>query len=228
MKLNIGCGRDYKKGYSNIDLYNVAADEIADAGNLRYSDNSVDLIEARHLIEHLGYISCLYAVAEWFRVLKPRGKLIIETPDIDVLFKKYLKGKSYQKKIDDLILIFGTEEPGNTHKFCFSKQILEKFLTGVGFVDITFIKSKNKKIPSILLRCVKPKNYEKYQIIAKLKKKLVQRKIVKLDSLNTLVLEDLFDFFIENFEKPKKIREFGLKKNSLITKMFLAAAQDKR
>ena len=89
IKLNLGCGIYYKPGYINIDKFeSEIADEIADICHLQYEDNSVDEIEASHIIEHFDVITLPFLIAEWFRVLKPIGKLIIEAPDFN---KGYFK-----------------------------------------------------------------------------------------------------------------------------------------
>ena len=84
MKLHIGCGKDYQQGFINIDAYdNTVADHIMPADNLTYHSNTIDEIHAKQLIEHLGLSKTMYGLAEWFRVLKPQGKLLIETPHLE-------------------------------------------------------------------------------------------------------------------------------------------------
>ena len=89
MKLNLGCGGNYKKGYLNVDAFDdTVADEIMSATNLKIEDNKVDEIIADQLIEHLGIVGSIYSLSECFRVLKPGGKLIIETPDLQKTFER--------------------------------------------------------------------------------------------------------------------------------------------
>ena len=129
MKLNLGCGGEYKEGYINIDAFNsTVADELMSATALKFADNSIEIIEARQLIEHLGFIESIYALAECFRVLEPNGILIIETPDIMNSFKKYVEGDDEMRK-NILPWIYGLETPGMQHKFCFPDVLLEKFLS---------------------------------------------------------------------------------------------------
>lgn len=128
MKLNLGCGRYYKAGYVNIDAYDTTvADLIMDATDLDFQDNSVEIIEAYQLIEHFGYIRSFYALSEWFRVLEPKGTLIIETPDLETSFKKYIKGS---RKIREGLLfwIYGCDETGMEHRFGFPFFVIESLL----------------------------------------------------------------------------------------------------
>lgn len=80
--LNLGCGLDYGSGAINVDRYDLtAADVQADALRLPLAAGSVQHIEARHLVEHLGYAGTIFTLAEWRRVLAPGGTLLLETPD---------------------------------------------------------------------------------------------------------------------------------------------------
>jgi len=79
MKLNLGCGNDIREGYTNVDLYNPSADVEADLnGELPFEDFSVDEIYCSHIIEHLKDPQAF--LWECWRVLKPRGKLVILYP----------------------------------------------------------------------------------------------------------------------------------------------------
>lgn len=51
----------------------------ADAGNLPFASASVDVVVAQHVIEHLP--SREAACREWCRVLKPKGVLLVLTPN---------------------------------------------------------------------------------------------------------------------------------------------------
>jgi SAM-dependent methyltransferase len=50
----------------------------ADATALDFGDNSFDLVVANHVLEHIGDDRA--AMAEMFRVLKPRGLAILQVP----------------------------------------------------------------------------------------------------------------------------------------------------
>lgn len=72
LKLNLGCGIFYKPGYINVDLFEKSiADQIYDVRHLSFEDNSVDEIEASHILEHFDVIQIPYILSEWLRVLKP-------------------------------------------------------------------------------------------------------------------------------------------------------------
>jgi len=94
MKLHIGCGKNIKEGYVNIDGY-VEGPEIVNMSilDMKYEDNSVDEILAEHLFEHIPYKDEEQLFKECFRLLKKGGKLIVETPDMEWLCEHFLNGK---------------------------------------------------------------------------------------------------------------------------------------
>jgi hypothetical protein len=85
LKLNLGCGPKnwHMKGYTNVDLVDPDADINCDARDLsRFKDGSCSEVVASHLVEHFNPYELPKIFAEWYRVLKPGGKLIMELPDI--------------------------------------------------------------------------------------------------------------------------------------------------
>lgn len=97
IKLNVGCGTDYKKGWVNID--NNSDNNIEDGrldlnwdlrNPLPFPENSVDYIFNEHFIEHLTVEEGQTAVRDFMRVLKPGGVLRMATPDLEVTIDKYI------------------------------------------------------------------------------------------------------------------------------------------
>ncbi len=136
LKLNLGCGMYYKPNYVNIDKYDESvADKTLDITKLPYENESVDEIEASHIIEHFDIIKLPYLLAEWFRVLKPGGVIYIETPDLSKSTRK-LRLSSYNTKKNILRFLFGIDIPGNIHKLGFTYSFLRKTLLLIGFNKI--------------------------------------------------------------------------------------------
>ncbi|NPD88875.1 MAG: methyltransferase domain-containing protein [Asgard group archaeon] len=145
IKLNLGCGIFYKPGYINIDLVeDKIADQIADVTNLPYEENSVDLIEASHIIEHFDVNQVPFVLSEWYRILKPGGKLEIEIPN---LLKSVIKLKlsKYRKQLLTLKFLFGVDYRGNIHKIGFTRLFLKKSLSRTGFKKIRRKKQRSFK-----------------------------------------------------------------------------------
>lgn len=134
LKLHLACGLDYHEDYINIDLYPIGkVDAQFDVLKLPYDDNTIDEIKAFHIIEHFDFFEGQEALKEWFRVLKPGGKLYLETPDFLETCKAFIKADA-----DFKILLYGhffahPWVPGQTHKFLFTEDQLRIQLNWAGF-----------------------------------------------------------------------------------------------
>ncbi len=82
MRLNLGCGRDIRDGWVNIDSAPLpGVDHVVDFDNkpvLSLDDDSVDHSEGSHVIEHLR--DPLPFMAELWRVTKPDGTVMFRCP----------------------------------------------------------------------------------------------------------------------------------------------------
>ncbi len=133
LKLHLGCGGRHLEGYINIDLRKTtASDVVCNIRKLPYPDNSVELIETYHVIEHLPRHDLPKALKEWFRVIVLGGVLIIECPDFDKAVKEYIEGN--EERINN---IFGLQRfLGDAHMFGYNFKRLKKLLEKTGFRDI--------------------------------------------------------------------------------------------
>lgn len=80
-KLNLGCGETKKEGYVNVDWQSLANPDVThDLNSLPYPfpDNSFDIIEAFHVLEHLDKPFAI--MKELHRISKPGGEVIIKVP----------------------------------------------------------------------------------------------------------------------------------------------------
>ena len=144
LNLHLACGMDYQSDYINIDLYPTAVSEVAgkteyakidakfDVSSIPYPDNTIDTIRALHIIEHFDFHEGVRVLKEWNRVLKPGGKLIIETPDLLGTCKRFVEDPPFR------IPLYGQffAHPwiaGQTHKFLFTEEQLVCNLGWAGF-----------------------------------------------------------------------------------------------
>lgn len=80
-KLNLGCGEHKKEGYINLDWSTLNnPDVIHDLNVVPYpfEDNSIDVVEAFHVLEHLDKPFTI--MREMHRILKPNGILHVKVP----------------------------------------------------------------------------------------------------------------------------------------------------
>jgi len=192
MKIHLGCGLVYKKGYVNIDAFDTTiADYAMSAYHLDFDDNVANLIECMHVIEHLGAAKSMYALAECFRVLTPGGSLLLETPDIEAAFKTFLKRGEKQREYL-MNWIYGLDAPGMAHRFCFPKDLLSKILTAVGFVQISIKREGTDSIQPVLqVACKKSKQPLPYQTIAWVRRVLLKDKTTNLDDQITILDKEM-------------------------------------
>lgn len=241
MKINVGCGKKFESEYFNIDFYeDLIADKIMSAINLEFEDNSCEEIKAIQIIEHLTYFEAIYALNEFFRVLQPKGNLIIEIPDLAKACQSFLNSNNEQKK-QVLGWIYGVPDKGLQHKFCFPPYLLTEILENIGFINIETQNFFNHElIPIVRFECNKPediKNIEVFQIIA------IIHKILQSDNLidfnNSILVreqEDLLLIFLTElleFQKRKRkeiiiniLIEFLIKWPPLV-KILLNVLKDK-
>lgn len=82
MRLNLGCGRDVREGWVNVDSAPLlGVDHVVDFDGkpvLPFDDDSVDWSEGSHVIEHLR--DPLPFMEELWRVTKPGGRAVFRCP----------------------------------------------------------------------------------------------------------------------------------------------------
>ena len=145
VKLNLGCGHKHfpkEEGWINVDYADNSAkkmpDVVADLRKLPFPYDYADEIHAIHALEHL-YLWDAQEVLnyEWKRVLKPGGLLVIEVPCLNKILQLF--------KIPDLhpsATMWGLygdprfKDPNMTHRWCYSREMLELMLTDYGYKDI--------------------------------------------------------------------------------------------
>lgn len=81
LKLHLGCGRDIRKGYVNVDRRKLKGVDVVldiERDEWPWEENSVDFILAYHVLEHLGDLIGFMDKAH--KVLKPTGQLHVRVP----------------------------------------------------------------------------------------------------------------------------------------------------
>lgn len=80
MKLNLGCGEDYRDGWHNVDVVErVEPDEVVDLSSFPWpwDDESADYILASHVLEHLPTER---ALKECVRICEQGGHIEVQMP----------------------------------------------------------------------------------------------------------------------------------------------------
>jgi len=159
VKLNVGCGTDYKRGWINIDNNTDNNIEKLDLNwdlrnPLPFPENSVDFIFNEHFVEHLTVEEARASLADFKRVLKPNGVMRIAMPDLEVAVQQYLD-KNWKER--PFIKRYGLEfvetraELLNMgmrwwdHKWLYDWEELARRLKEVGFKSTRIRKAKHSK-----------------------------------------------------------------------------------
>jgi predicted SAM-dependent methyltransferase len=192
-RLNLGCGSSYRPGYVNVDLFDRSvADSFSDVENLSYEPASVDEIVADQLIEHFDLVHCRYLLAAWFRMLRPGGRMVLETPDLEAALRKLVKSRP-DEQASTLQWLYGIDSPGLQHKGGFTFDILKRVLIETGFEKIERKPALTHRYePGLRVECRKPQKGDDALFIADLRVRL--RESLNLsDSFVMTPLEDWID-----------------------------------
>ena len=132
--LHLGSGGKLLAGAINCDLHDPAADRRWDATDLRdVADGSIDVIEHHHLIEHLSAAELPRALAEWARVLKVDGLLIVSAPDLETVLTRWLAMSERERWDYGIKTIYGSQEhEGMFHKNGFTPRRLAEVVKPAG------------------------------------------------------------------------------------------------
>lgn len=137
VKLNVGSGIGHglKRDFVNIDIVDdPKIDLVCDIRNgLPLENESVDFIECLEVLEHLHQNKVGEVVKDFYRVLKPGGKIILSVPNLPVIIFLWLAnidGKKWKKWID--CIYGGQVYPSDTHITGFDKERLYKRFNDAG------------------------------------------------------------------------------------------------
>jgi len=156
--LNVGCGprgrphgfAGFDQGWTELRLDIDPAVEPDVVGTMTdmsaVATGSVDAVVSSHNIEHLYPHEVPLALAEFVRVLKPDGRLLITCPDLQSVFARVAKGElasplyeSDSGPISALDIMYGHRGAmgaGNlfmAHRCGFTLQVLADTLQACGF-----------------------------------------------------------------------------------------------
>lgn len=148
IKVNVGCGGRRIPGYVGVDaVQRSAADYVSPADNLPFSDRSCEEVMAIHLFEHILPWDAPKALLEWFRVLQPGGRLILEMPDLYKCCKNIITildgGTVMAGKHPDQAGMWGAygdsrlKDPYMLHRWGYTFKTIKPLLQDAGFRKIT-------------------------------------------------------------------------------------------
>lgn len=152
-KLQIGSNASIIEGWLSSDLVPVNKTSIyLDATQkFPFADKTFDYVYNEHMIEHISRENAEFMLKECFRILKPKGRIRIATPDIEKIVNIYSKrtekyGQSYSvwmthKFINESseihpLIILNTMFRNWDHCFLYDSEYLTQVLSAVGFTNL--------------------------------------------------------------------------------------------
>jgi ubiquinone/menaquinone biosynthesis C-methylase UbiE len=152
IRLNIGCDNDVRLSnneiiWINIDQFNFKHPcvKFMDARKLDFPDDYFDEICARDVLEHISWRETDSTLQEWYRVLKPNGKIYIQAINLKGWAEAILKNKcSFHHAMDGIYA--HQDNPGNFHKAGFCKDDIQERMEKIGFKNIEHL-SEDRTTP---------------------------------------------------------------------------------
>jgi len=97
-KLNLGCGKEYREGWVNVDFNKeVGADIYSDfTKKLPFKDNYADSVLMDNVLEHIRQDKFFFFIEELYRICKNKSKIMIYVPHYSGMYaSKHLAHYKY-------------------------------------------------------------------------------------------------------------------------------------
>jgi glycosyltransferase involved in cell wall biosynthesis/SAM-dependent methyltransferase len=162
IKINLGCGKDIREGWVNVDVVEKYHPDIVHDLNkpLPFTDNYADYILAQDILEHFTREDLDLLLFQIARVLKIGGTLEVRVPNPDNIFERFEDDKETRNEF-----LYGTTfETGvfGAHKVGFTEQMLvalmlkfNLYLEKIEKVQTNFVATfKKKKLTEVKKKLV--------------------------------------------------------------------------
>lgn len=152
MKINFACGRQVLDGFYNVDavrselaerdpelLFELRFEQGELVERLPLADGCADELHAMHIVEHFFRYDVDAVVAEWKRLLKPGGLLVLELPNIEAAARNLLAGMADNMTMFPLYGDPSWKSPYMCHRYGYSPITIRQLLEDHGFVKIKIL-----------------------------------------------------------------------------------------
>jgi predicted SAM-dependent methyltransferase len=129
LRLNLGAGTTEIPGFIPIDVMQGSQAYPL----IQYADGVADEIRASHILEHFSHTQTINVLKEWWRVLKPGGRIRLSVPDFDYIVARYKEGSD--EPLEGYVM-GGHCDEHDVHLAMFNEQKLTEALKTAGFAEI--------------------------------------------------------------------------------------------
>jgi predicted SAM-dependent methyltransferase len=148
LKINFACGKQTWPGFFCIDaarnpkatrdpdLLHVVEFDDGAIRPMPLPDGCADELHSYHFVEHVYAWEAPALVAEWQRLLKPGGLLVIECPDIEKAARNLLAGRNDQMVMWPLYGDPQHRDPFMCHRWGYTPRTLQALVEAAGFVKV--------------------------------------------------------------------------------------------
>lgn len=147
VRLNLGSGDKNLPGYINVDVApsrrGTSPDVLSDLRKLEFAEAYADEVMAIHVIEHFYEWEIQDLLAEWKRVLKPGGRIVLECPNLLHAARMLVEDESRAADRDKgwaqtMYVFYGDpawKDPLMCHRWGWTPRTLARELEKAGFRD---------------------------------------------------------------------------------------------
>jgi hypothetical protein len=154
MKLNIGCGTDYREGFVNIDGSKTLprVDKVIDISieslTAHFNKEEFDYILAQDILEHHYHWEAVRIMSEMYGILKKGGEVEIRVPDCEYIIRNWrmpikskltylFGGQDIPQGLDAEMDVSRKSYPQYfCHKFGWTRTLMTEELLRIGFVSV--------------------------------------------------------------------------------------------
>lgn len=169
-RLELGSGNLPRSGYEHLDINPECPDLdfCCSFDNIPVEDNSFVELLSVHSIEHISWRKRSSTLKEWYRVLKPGGKVHIECPNLRWICKAYLdNGNEWYKDFGNLLpeekkhlkvkdfdshtlwanfKLYSSSVNGDIHLAAYDAFLLSHLLEEAGFTNVCVLEDSSTLI----------------------------------------------------------------------------------
>lgn len=160
VRLNVGSTKFVPSYRTCNTIAGPVVDEVFPLNQIPYDDSTVHAIYCDHSIESLSADGARFAIAEWARVLRHNGELILKVTDLDLCCEAFLREEDRSPKGNEDLgpkewfrhVIYGSSAPGSAipeRRTAFTKGELQRILEANGFEVASLRNYDSNGTPSI-------------------------------------------------------------------------------